>query len=218
MFEAVIFDFDGVVLNTEEPEFLAWQQIYKQYGSDLSLNEWQITIGTRKAFDPYSDLKSKTTYELPDIEEIYQKKRTIVTELLESQKPMDGVLEWLKDANEKGLKIGMASSSSQAWLEHHLTRLNIRHYFSAVVGYSTLVRPKPYPDSYLKACEILKVKPQNAFAIEDSTHGIKAAKLAGLKVIAVPHKLTQDTDLSEADLIVDSLAKYSLSQVISLLS
>lgn len=209
----MVFDFDGIILNTEEPEFLAWQEVFKNYQSDLSLDKWQITIGTRNVFDPIEELKKTAKVPLPSTEEIYHQKRQIVAKLLENQPVMDGVLDWLEELKKRDIKVAIASSSSQQWVEHHLERLNIRHYFVTVVGYSSYIRPKPYPDSYEQAIKILQANPSNSLAIEDSSWGVRAAKLTGLKVLAIPHRLTAQTDFSQADLIANSLDQITIDEV-----
>ena len=128
---------------------------------------------------------------------------------------LPGVHDWLEDARRLGLPIGVASSSEVDWVAGHLERLGLLDRFACLTCFDGALPGKPAPDLYLAACEQLGVDPGDALAVEDSGNGVKAAKAAGLKCVAVPHDLTRDHDLSGADLLVPSLAELPLDEAIA---
>ncbi len=220
--EALVFDFDGVVLDTETPLYEAWSSIYQDHGVTLTHEEWQVCIGTKGVFDPIEDLLKKVDRSTSIGQAIINTQDQIrdeahrrhVNQIEESlYHPSPGVMKWLDDALDSNLKIGMASSSSIGWLEKNLEMMGLRSYFFSVVGLGTGLRPKPFPDVYAKACVDLGVEPSQALAIEDSLHGLNSAKEAGLRCLAVPRGMTRSMDLSSADLVVESLEDISLKAV-----
>jgi len=135
--------------------------------------------------------------------------------LLAEQQARPGIADWLAEAEAGGLGIAIASSSEAEWVLPLLERIGLHTRFSHVVNAGGPLRPKPAPDVYVEACRRLGVAPQRSIAIEDSPHGIAAAKAAGLRCVAVPHELTEPLDLSAADLRLASLAECSLSDAIA---
>jgi beta-phosphoglucomutase-like phosphatase (HAD superfamily) len=125
------------------------------------------------------------------------------------------VEEWLAHPDPTGLGIGIASSSEAEWVLPLLERIGLHARFEHVVNAGGSLRPKPAPDVYLEACRRLGVDPARALAIEDSPHGITAAKAAGLRCVAVPHELTETLDLSAADLRLASLAACPLADALA---
>jgi len=211
----VVFDFDGVVLDTETTDFRAWCEIYEAHGCELSLEEWADDIGTQAAFDVYGTLRARATGPLAAEDELRRRKRARVAELLDGVQPLPGVTTWLDEARARGLPVGIASSSPPDWIEHHLGRLGLRPYFACIACCDGSLPPKPDPASYLAACERLGVHPAGAVAVEDSPHGVAAARAAGLYTVAVPHDLTRALDFGAADLVVDSLESLPLAALLS---
>ena len=211
---AVIFDFDGLVLDTELPRLRAWQEIYQQYGCTLEDADWQHIIGTADHFDPYALLCQRATCQLPSEDEVRATKTARELELIHAERTLPGVLEWLDDAERLDLGVAIASTSPADWVEGHLERLGLRHRFAVISCYAEPLRPKPAPDVYLAALEALGVGPSDAVAAEDSPHGIAAAKAAGLFCVAVPNQLTGPLDLSAADVVVPSLADLPLAALV----
>ena len=120
----------------------------------------------------------------------------------------------MDDAEALGIPMGIASSSPIDWVTHHLDRLGLLERFACFACCNDVIPAKPDPTSYRLACETLEADPRRSIAIEDSPHGVAAAKDAGLFVIAVPHDLTRALDLSRADILVDSLEAVVLSDVV----
>ena len=114
-----------------------------------------------------------------------------------------------------GSRLAIASSSEREWVEPHLRRLGLREHFTQFACYGRGLAPKPAPDTYVDACVRLGVSPADAIAVEDSPHGVDAARAAGLRVVAVPNPVTAQMDLSAADLVIASLAECSLADVLA---
>jgi HAD superfamily hydrolase (TIGR01509 family) len=213
--EAIVFDFDGLILDTETTSFRAWVETYAEYGCTLVEDDWARHIGTINGFDPYGTLCARATRPVPAEDALRASKRGREAELVAAEPLRPGVLAWLDEAAALELGIGIASSSPTHWIDGHLTRLDIATRFAVVTCCDDDRPPKPAPDVYLAACEALGVSPSAALAVEDSAHGVAAAKAAGLWCVAVPNPLTKSLDFSAADVLLESLADASLSEVIA---
>ena len=213
--KALVFDFDGLIVDTEVPIFRAWQRIYREHGQELPLARWLTIIGTASGpFDPVIDLAKKTGAkldgpELKALEVLYYQEATALQQLL------PGVIDYLVTARQLGLKTAVASSSTRTWVMDHLNRFGIGGHFDAIVCREDVKRTKPDPDLYSTALQRLGARPDEAIAFEDSTNGIHAAKAAGLFCVVVPNLLTVDLDLTEADLRLLSLEAMPLREVIN---
>jgi HAD superfamily hydrolase (TIGR01509 family) len=215
MVDAVVWDFDGLILDTETPIFVAWQEAYASHGVEpLTLDEWAAEIGTHRGLDVVGELERRAGYVDHAVLAHRQRRRDA---LLEQEAVRAGVIEWLDAADARGLRLAIASSSDAGWVLAHLARLGIRDRFGPVLCRSDEVAAKPAPDLYLAACEALGVEPARALAVEDSPNGIAAAKAAGLRCVAVPNTITGALDLSAADLVIPSLADTTLDEVLALL-
>ena len=214
MIKALIFDFDGLILETEGPVYQSWLDLYASYNLTLSLSDWLTTIGTQDAdFDPARELERLVSKRL-DWDEIEPHRKAQEQALLQAEPPLPGVADYLADARRLGLFIGLASSSSGAWVKGHLTRLGLLDYFDSLRTREHVALTKPDPALYLAVLGDLDVKPGQALALEDSPNGIRAAKRAGMYCVAVPNQLTRQLDLSEADLRLESLSSLSLENLL----
>jgi HAD superfamily hydrolase (TIGR01509 family) len=215
MIQAVVFDFDGLILDTEVPEFQTWQEIYRAHGCELALEVWAAGLGTSAdAFDPCTHLEAQLG-ELLDREMIQQQRRQRYHELLGAKSVLPGVQEYIAEAKRLGLRLGVASSSSRRWVVGHLTDLGLSHHFDCIKCSDDVPRVKPDPALYQAVVEAFALKPQQAVALEDSPNGIAAAKRAGLFCVAVPNPLTRQLSLTQADLLVSSLADFPLRQLLA---
>lgn len=207
--QALIFDFDGLILDTEMPEFVSWQQIYRSLGYELPFEAWSRCIGTSaSAFDPINYLHSLTG--AFDQEEIILARRKILSELLARQKLLPGVLNYFNDAKGLGMKLAVASSSPITWVATHLKQHNIIHYFDIICTREDVEIVKPNPALYLTALDRLGIKADQAIAFEDSPNGITAAVDAGLFCVAVPNQLTAQMDTHHAHMHIPSFADVPL--------
>jgi HAD superfamily hydrolase (TIGR01509 family) len=214
MIEAVIFDFDGLILDTEVPEFQTWQEIYQAHGCKLALEIWATGLGTSAdAFDPCAHLEAQLG-RLIDREVIHQRRRQRYHELLGAKAVLPGVREYIAEAKRLGLYLGVASSSSREWVVGHLTELGLYAYFDCIKCRDDVPHVKPDPALYQAVVETFALQPHQAIALEDSPNGITAAKRARLFCVAVPNPLTRQLSLAHADLLVSSLADLPLQQLL----
>jgi len=213
-FDAVVFDFDGLILETEHPDFESWATLYRNHGEELSMQLWGNVIGRgHKFFDPFEELERRLGRSLADREALLAERRRHHLEMVAGLEVLPGVTERIADARELGLKLGVASSSSRGWVTGHLERLGLDGW-ECVRTRDDVVEAKPDPELYLSVCACLAVDPSRAVAFEDSANGIRAAKAAGLKCVAIPNAMTAGLDLDEADLRLDSLADLDLTAML----
>jgi HAD superfamily hydrolase (TIGR01509 family) len=212
---ALVFDFDGLIVETEEPIFRAWQRIYREHGQELPLERWLTIIGTASGpFDPIQYLEERVGRPL-DRQRFDQLERRYYEETTAMQRLMPGVAEYLRDARRLGLRVGIASSSRRSWVVEHLERFAIADAFDAIVCRDDVTRTKPDPELYLEAVKRLRVAPSDTLALEDSTNGITAAEAAGLRCVAVPTVMTAGLDFSRAVLTIPSLGLVPLADLLA---
>jgi len=213
VFEAVIFDFDGLILETETPELRSWEEVFRHFGREYPESYWRFLLGRgaeQVEIQPHELLVEMGVD--ADPEEILNMRGHILSQMLAGLEPMPGVVDRIREAQALGMKLGVASSSKHHWVDGHLTRLGLLDCFDEVVCADDVERAKPFPDLYLLVCRRLGVEPERAIALEDSANGTKAAKDAGLFVVGVPTYLTAPEELS-ADLVFDSLEDVSLADL-----
>jgi HAD superfamily hydrolase (TIGR01509 family) len=213
---AVVFDFDGLVLETETSIYRAWCEAYEAHGcAPLTLDEWSAEVGTARGLDLVEILRARATRPV-DLDAMHATRMARRNELLAHETLRPGIEQWLDDATRAGLGVAIASSSEHEWVEPHLVRLGVRDRFAHVSCRSELVPSKPAPDVYERACDALGVAPRDSIAVEDSPHGISAAKAANLWCVAVPNPITAGLDFGAADVVVPSLAALPLAEAITL--
>ncbi|MBM4425855.1 MAG: HAD family phosphatase [Chloroflexi bacterium] len=215
MLKALIFDFDGLILDTETPEVLVWQAIYREHGFELPVHEWEKTVGGYgiSNFDAAEHLSHLSQGRL-DAVSMRTRYREESGLLIEASSILPGVLEIIHEARESGVRVAIGSSSPHFWVDSHLKRLGIFHFFNPVICQDDVApgKTKPNPDIYLKALDMLKVHNTEAVVFEDSPNGVLAARRAGIFVVAVPNGLTSLMNVS-GDLTVSSLAEVSLQKL-----
>ena len=215
---AVVFDFDGLILETEEPIYLALRELWADHGHELAVEAWAQSIGTTSngpdAFDAVAELNRLAGTDYTE-ESLTPRLRPRIEGLLAEADVMPGVLDWVSEAERAGLGVAIASSSGRRWIVEHLERRGHAHRFPVVACFDDVGVHKPAPDAYLHACSMLEVDPHEALAVEDSLNGIRAAKAAGMFAIAVPTAMTQHLDFAEADLVIGSLAEIALADAIT---
>ena len=211
--KALIFDFDGLILDTETPEYLAWQNIYQEHGFELPHDEWGKIIGGYglSDFDAAEHLALLSQGQL-DSAALRTRHSTESLTRIHAQAVLPGVLDYIHEAKRLGLKLGIASSSHHAWVDGHAKRLGIFHYFDKVICADDVGsgRTKPNPDLFLLALNQLQVQKEEAVVFEDSPNGVKAANRAGIFVVAVPNPVTALLVIEGANLIVSSLSEIPL--------
>jgi HAD superfamily hydrolase (TIGR01509 family) len=218
--KALIFDFDGTILDTETPEFESWQAVYAGFGCELPLPQWVNTIGRghdQITFDPYAYLQSCAGKNI-NRDEVRARRRQLFAELLARQPLRAGVLEYIREAQEAGLRLAIASSSDRAWIEGHLARFNLLDYFEVVRCADDVVRTKPDPELYLSAVAALNLLPSEVIAIEDSPNGALAARQADIFCVTIPNPMTQHLIFHSPDLTLNSLESLPLRALLTALS
>lgn len=212
---AVVFDFDGLILDTESTDFQSWQEVFAAHGCELRLDAWADCIGRPAGhFDPYVHLERLSGVPI-DRERIRAQRSARLKELNLLQPILPGVLDYLREARGLNLKVGLASSSDRAWVHGHLERLGLLHYFDTIKCVEDTGAHKPDPSPYLAALDALEVAPSEAVAFEDAPHGIAAAKAAGMLCVAVPNPITRQLRLDSADCLLESLASLPLPALLS---
>ena len=178
MIDTLIFDFDGIIIDTETPDYLTWQEVYHSHGVQLERSLWSEFIGGGDVFDAYQHLEKLTGSRI-DREAIREQRRRRYLEIIESKPLLPGVMDYILEEKRLGLKLGVASSSSRDWVEGHLVGRDILRYFVSVKSADDVSNVKPDPELYLASVAHMGTQPENALAIEDSANGITAAKRAG---------------------------------------
>jgi HAD superfamily hydrolase (TIGR01509 family) len=218
MLKALIFDFDGLILDTETPEYTVWQAIYREHGFELPHDEWGKIIGGYGISDfdaaDHLSLLSQGRLDAVSLRDRHRQESAAITL---AQPVLPGVLEIIHEAKRLGLKVAIASSSPHSWVDNHAKRLGIFHLFDKVICADDVAagRTKPNPDLFLKALDQLQVRKEAAVVFEDSPNGVLAAKRAGIFVVAVPNAVTSTLMFEGADLIVKSLSDLSMSILLS---
>ena len=210
---ALVFDFDGLILDTEEPVYRSWLEVYEAHGEELPFERWvQIVGSTTTGFHPQHHLEERLGRPLP--KEVLERRVGRRTEMILAQSVLPGVVQHLDAARELRLGLGVASSSTREWVTGHLARLGILERFDCLRCRDDVANAKPEPDLYLAVLDCLGVDASEAIAIEDSPNGVAAAKRAGMRCVAIPNSITAGLDLSEANLTLASLAEVTLPQLL----
>lgn len=214
MIKAVIFDFDGLILDTERSVFQSWQEIYEEHQATLPLEEWVVCIGgASELFDVYGYLEQQVGQPLKR-DEIANRQRKRHVELVAQLPLLPGVADYIIEAKRLGLKIGMASSSSRAWVTGHLERLGLLQHFDFIKCGDEVRQKKPSPDLYLAVLEGLGISNTEAIVLEDSANGVLAANRAGIFCVAIPNVITGQVSLDHANMRLVSMAHMPLEELI----
>lgn len=208
---AVIFDFDGLILDTETPLIDAYAEVHARHGVPFDRTLFIRSVGHADyAFDPWHGFSPHADRAALELE-----RRSCKDELILRQPVLDGVIAMLDRACALGLRTGLASNSEHTWVDPHLERLGIRAQFDFVACRGDAASPKPEPDLYRLVLNRFGLRGHEAIAFEDSHTGTLAAKRANLWVVGVPNPSTAHHDLSHADLILRSLAEVTLDGLIA---
>ena len=216
MIRALIFDFDGLIVDTESPALESWQEIFREYGQELSLDRWALNVGRSETLDVVGDLQQLVGRTL-DTEALKAQRRARHIQMIEALPILPGVVERIAEAHAMGLRLAVASSSSSDWVAGHLERVGLLQHFHTVrcrndadVGIG-----KPDPAVYLAALRSMGVEAREAIALEDSPRGEEAAKRAGIFTVVIPNNVTRRMGPTSAHLTLESLADMTLEQLVS---
>lgn len=214
--KALIFDFDGLILDTETAMFRSWEEIFAEYGITVSPVEWASLLGISSDLQAAYEMIEKHIGGPIDRESIRARRTQLELELLKSEDVMPGVVDLIAEGRARGLRLGVASSSDRKWVIGHLMKLGLHTYFESIRCNDDVSRTKPSPDLYLAVLRDMGLQPNQAIAFEDSLHGVEAAKQAGIFCVAVPNNVTRHLPMPEADLTVNSLSEMELEEYIQM--
>jgi HAD superfamily hydrolase (TIGR01509 family) len=214
-----LFDFDGLILDTETASRGGWAWLYERHGHELPPDKWALMIGTVEGWDIWGHLEELVGRPL-DRETLDRERARHELTLLEAEELRPGIADYLEYAQRHGLKRAIVSSSSRRWIDTHLARLERDVGWDAIVTADhDPARAKPRPTLYLEALVAVGARPDEAVAFEDSPNGAAAARAAGVFVVGVPNAITRDLGLAErADLVVDSLADLPPEELLARLN
>ncbi len=212
----LLFDFDGLLVDTESPSRLVWEELYREHGFELPHERWAGNVGTLdEPFEPLSHLEQLLGRSL-DRSALTERRRARELQLIELEDLRPGVEDYLDEAERRGLATGIVSSSSHEWIEPILQRLERSHNWDAIVAANgDAARAKPRPTLYLDALAALELDADEAIAFEDSPHGVRAAKAAEIYCVAVPNPITATLAFENADLILESFADLPLPELLA---
>ena len=210
--QGILFDFDGLILDTETPVYQAWQEKFTALGQPLDMEDWAGILG--KASHEVDLILSKLDGVLDEssrkgfLEEVAQNEM----ELILLQQPLPGVVELIRKAHEAGMSLGIVSSSDQDWVHSHLKRLELLDYFHHTSCFDEVKAAKPDPALYELGLKKTGLEAERVVVLEDSPNCVLAAKRAGLYTIAVPNGITRRVPFNEnggrPDQVLDSLEDF----------
>ena len=215
MIKALIFDFDGLIMDTESPAVDGWKAIYSEYGQEFPLLAWiRAVVGVSDAqFDAAAYLAAKSRKSL-DLAALRSRALAYRLQVQSTLPALPGVNDYIKTAHRLGLRLAVASSSGRTRLEGYLRQLDLFDDFDAIICREDVVHIKPAPDLFLKAQSTLKLRSDELLALEDSQNGILAATRAGIRVVVVPNPITAHDTHEGASLLLASLADMPLENLL----
>ena len=208
-FAAVLFDFDGVLVDTEWAIYQAWLRTFQNHGHDLPLDVYTHCIGSDFAtWSPKTHLEDLSGLAF-DWHDLDARRQVEILRDLDGEGPMPGVTNLLAQLSNQEIRRAVVSSSSHDWVDGWLGKIGCSRDFEAVICRGDAPRIKPAPDLYLEAARKLEIAPADCLVIEDSLNGVKSAKAAGMPVWVVPNRVTAGLDFSGADRIFSSLVELA---------
>ena len=217
MLQAVIFDMDGVIADTEPLHTLAYVEAFRTFGIHISEKQYRRTITEegKTIVSWFVELGGR----LEDITELYRRKDHLYFPLVrERGSPRPGLLDLLSGLTDAGVPCAVATSARRVNAEFILELFDLRHFFSVILGLEDVTHAKPHPEVFLQALAYLAAEPHRTVVLEDAPKGVRAAIEAGLPVVAVPTSWTRHCCFDGSSLVVDSLEELSVSRLDELLT
>ncbi len=213
MLKAVIFDFDGTIVDTES----LWYEIYFEYFKQHFQYELPLELFAKGIGTANDAIFQGIEHDLG----IRLDRREIRKDLIRRFENREGFLEirqgvlpFIREAHEKGLPLAIATSSGRDWVEKHLKRFRLDAYFSVIKTKDDVREVKPDPELYLRVLEALRLKPEEAVAIEDSVNGSTAALRAGIPCYIIPNRVTKGSRFPEQAVVLDDFCRIPLADLL----
>jgi HAD superfamily hydrolase (TIGR01509 family) len=211
--QAVVFDFDGLLMDTESSSLASWQHEWREHGLKLDVEAFWVDHGGDVTQERYERLARAVG---PSFDQRASHARRVAyrDRLLAGLGLRPGIEPWLEQAQAAGVRLAVASSSPRAWVHRHLSGVDRIESFELLACGDEVTSPKPAPDVYLLALHRLGVSAERAVAVEDSPHGVAAAKAAGMRCVAIPNPHADPSRFAAADLILTTAAQMALVDVL----
>jgi beta-phosphoglucomutase family hydrolase len=214
MIKGIIFDMDGVITDNKEQDFTAWKRVFADFSLDLTFDGYKSFTGMKGE----EIVKKYIKIDAGDKEatSLTRRKEEYFIEEIKKTKiePTKGVERFLNDLKASGIKMGIGTAAMKFKANAVLEELGLKHYFDVIVSAEEVKRGKPDPETYLKAVEMLNLRPEECFVIEDAPNGIEAAKNGNIKCIAIA-TTHEKSELGRADIIINSFDELVVSELIN---
>ena len=214
MIETVIFDLDGVIIDSEPYHFLVEKQLFKEYGAEITDDEHLSFVGT-SSNDMWHKIKVKTDikHSVEELVNISDGKFLLYLDKEKDIKPISGVDELILDLYKSKFQLIIASSSSRKIINTVLQKFNLSKYFSYIVSGADLIHSKPNPEIFHVVSKLSNTKPERCLVIEDSENGIKAAKSANMNCVAYRNPNSGNQNLKLADLVINDFKSFNINKL-----
>ncbi len=214
MIQAVIFDFDGVLLDTSDQLYQGYKKVFTRLDIDYKKEQFNENYGL-KTKEHFKKVLSENNIRISneELNKLVEERDIFYRGICNNLELLPGARKLLYELKNKNIKLGVASSTSRGNLNFFLPKLGLQDYFDHILAGNEVTRGKPHPEIYLTICDHLNIKPSYCVGIEDTDKGINALKSANMKAVAVTLTNRKKYDFSKADLIVRSLEELNWSKI-----